>query len=109
MTAQPIFLRFCGYDVQKEYYINDSGRQIQTLGLSVYLRGREQLGHSVEFPDTCYQGDYIRDLAGELIERDGKELFEKDESEALMVSRPVCGGKNHRRHAGRSGGFRDHL
>ncbi|WP_419659251.1 ArgS: arginyl-tRNA synthetase [Desulfosarcina variabilis str. Montpellier] len=86
-------LRFCGYDVQKEYYINDSGRQIQTLGLSVYLRGREQLGHSVEFPDTCYQGDYIRDLAGELIERDGKELFEKDESEALMVCARYAAGK----------------
>ena len=86
-------LRFCGYDVQKEYYINDSGRQIQTLGLSVYLRGREQLGYSVEFPDTCYQGDYIRDLAGELIERDGKELFEKDESEALMVCARYAAGK----------------
>ena len=86
-------LRFCGYDVQKEYYINDSGRQIQTLGLSVYLRGREQLGHTVQFPDTCYQGDYIRDLAGELIERDGKELFEKDESEALMVCARYAAGK----------------
>jgi arginyl-tRNA synthetase len=86
-------LRFCGYDVQKEYYINDSGRQIQTLGLSVYLRGREQLGHSVKFPDTCYQGDYIRDLAGELIERDGKELFEKDESEALMTCARYAAGK----------------
>ena len=78
-------LRFCGYDVQKEYYINDSGRQIQTLGLSVYLRGRERLGHAAAFPDTCYQGDYIRDLAGELLERDGKTLFEKDQSEAIMI------------------------
>ncbi len=86
-------LRFCGFDVQKEYYINDSGRQIQTLGLSVYLRGREQLGHPVEFPDTCYQGDYIRDLAGELIEQDGKQLFEKDESEALMICARYAAGK----------------
>ena len=77
-------LRFCGFDVQKEYYINDSGRQIQTLGLSVYLRGRQHVGHAVDFPDTCYQGDYIRDLAGELLERYGQALFEKDESEAVM-------------------------
>jgi arginyl-tRNA synthetase len=86
-------LKFCGFDVQKEYYINDSGRQIQTLGLSVYLRGREQLGHTVDFPDTCYQGDYIRDLAGELLERDGKALFEKDESEALMLCARYAAGK----------------
>ena len=78
-------LHFCGFDVQKEYYINDSGRQIHTLGQSVYLRGRQQLGHAVDFPDTCYQGDYIRDLAAELIERDGQTLFDKDESEAVMV------------------------
>ena len=76
-------LSFCGYDVQKEYYINDSGRQIQTLGMSVYLRGKELLGESVAFPDTCYQGDYIRDLAGELLERDGRALFDQSEAEAI--------------------------
>ncbi|GAB6904695.1 Arginine--tRNA ligase [Desulfosarcina cetonica] len=77
-------LKFCGYDVQKEYYINDSGRQIQTLGLSVYLRGRELIGKTVDFPETCYQGAYIRDLAAELLARDGQELFEKDEAAAIM-------------------------
>ena len=77
-------LSFCGFDVQKEYYINDSGRQIQTLGMSVYLRGKELLGKTVAFPDTCYQGDYIRDLAGKLLEREGRELFEKSEAEAIM-------------------------
>ena len=77
-------LSFCGFDVQKEYYINDSGRQIQTLGMSVYLRGKEMLGETVDFPDTCYQGDYIRDLAGELLEHEGRELFEKSEAEAIM-------------------------
>ena len=77
-------LSVCGYDVQKEYYINDSGRQIQTLGMSVYLRGKELLGQRVDFPDTCYQGDYIRDLAGQLLEQDGREIFEKEEAEAIM-------------------------
>ena len=77
-------LSFCGYDVQKEYYINDSGRQIQTLGMSVFLRGKELLGEKVAFPDTCYQGDYIRDLARELLDRDGQEVFEIDEAEAIM-------------------------
>ncbi len=77
-------LSFCGFDVQREYYINDSGRQIQTLGLSVYLRGRELLGERVDFPATCYQGDYIRDLAQELIDRDGSGAFEQEESAAIM-------------------------
>ncbi|MGA6927597.1 MAG: arginine--tRNA ligase [Desulfosarcina sp.] len=77
-------LSVCGYDVQKEYYINDSGRQIQTLGLSVYLRGKEHLGQRIEFPETCYQGDYIRELAREMIDRDGRGLFEKDPAEAIM-------------------------
>jgi arginyl-tRNA synthetase len=74
--------------VQKEYYINDSGRQIQTLGMSVYLRGKELLGETVDFPDTCYQGAYIRELAGELLDRDGRDIFEKDQTEAIM---PVPG------------------
>ncbi len=77
-------LSFCGYDVQKEYYINDSGRQIQTLGISVYLRGKELLGKTVDFPETCYQGDYIKDLAKELLEKDGKDIFEKAEADAIM-------------------------
>jgi arginyl-tRNA synthetase len=77
-------LSLCGYDVQREYYINDSGRQIQTLGMSVYLRGREILGKTVDFPETCYQGEYIRELARELMDRDGKSVFEQEESEAIM-------------------------
>ncbi|MFC1885763.1 arginine--tRNA ligase [Thermodesulfobacteriota bacterium] len=56
-------LSFCGYDVEKEYYINDSGRQIYTLGRSVFLRLKELSGEIVQFPEECYQGDYIRDLA----------------------------------------------
>jgi arginyl-tRNA synthetase len=86
-------LSFCGYQVQKEYYINDSGRQIQTLGLSVYLRGKELLGETVAFPDTCYQGDYIRELAEELLKRDGREIFAKDEKEAIMPCARFAAGK----------------
>ena len=76
-------LAFCGYDVQKEYYINDSGRQIQTLGRSVFLRCKEILGESVSFPDECYQGEYIVDLARELAKKYGKTLLEREENEAI--------------------------
>lgn len=77
-------LRFCGYDVQKEYYINDSGRQIDTLGRSVYLRYRELMGENIQFPDECYQGDYIRDYAEEIIELKGKVLLDQDEQESIF-------------------------
>ncbi len=78
-------LSFCGYDVQREYYINDSGRQIRTLGQSVLLRYLQLQGQSVDFPDECYQGDYIQDLAGALQSRDGDALVAQDEEKALMV------------------------
>jgi arginyl-tRNA synthetase len=76
-------LAFCGFDVQKEYYINDSGRQIQTLGLSVFLRGRELLGESVDFPETCYQGDYIKTLAREVLDAQGADFFRGDQEPAV--------------------------
>ena len=77
-------LRFCGYDVQKEYYINDSGRQINTLGKSVYLRYRELIGENIQFPQECYQGDYIRDYAKEIIELKGKTLFDQEEEQSIF-------------------------
>jgi arginyl-tRNA synthetase len=77
-------LSFCGYDVQKEYYINDSGRQIHTLGRSVYLRYQEMFGQKVKFPAECYQGDYIRELAAEIKMEQGDELLSQPEADALM-------------------------
>lgn len=77
-------LLFCGYDVEKEYYINDSGRQINTLGRSVFLRYRQLLGEDIEFPDDCYQGDYILDLAGQIKEDKGRVLLDQKEDEAVL-------------------------
>jgi len=77
-------LQFCGYDIQKEYYINDSGRQINTLGISVYLRYKELMGQNIQFPEECYQGDYIRDYAKEIIELKGKTLFDQDEDQSIF-------------------------
>ena len=77
-------LLFCGYDVQKEYYINDSGRQIRTLGLSVFLRYRESFGEDIQFSGDCYQGDYIRDLSIQIKEHKGNDLLGQDEEEAIL-------------------------
>jgi arginyl-tRNA synthetase len=76
-------LRFCGFDVTKEYYINDSGRQINTLGRSTYLRYRELYGETVDFPEDCYQGDYIRDLAEKVREKKGEELLNETPEAAV--------------------------
>ena len=76
-------LCFAGFDVQKEYYINDSGRQIRTLGTSVWLRLLQKTGKEIQFPDDCYQGNYIKDLAGEILEKEGNALIQKDEKEAI--------------------------
>ena len=76
-------LRFCGYDVETEYYINDSGRQIETLGRSVFLRYKELYGMDVQFPQDYYQGDYIRDFAKEIRSLKGKALLEQDEEKSI--------------------------
>ena len=86
-------LSFCGYDVQKEYYINDSGRQIHTLGQSVFLRYQEMLGQKVKFPDECYQANYIRDLAAEIKSQKGDALLGQPEEEALMICARFAAGK----------------
>ena len=62
-------LRFAGYEVTTEYYTNDAGRQMRLLGVSVFLRMRELCNLPVEWPEDYYHGDYIRDLARELLEQ----------------------------------------
>jgi arginyl-tRNA synthetase len=76
-------LRFCGYDVQKEYYINDSGRQIHTLGRSVFLRYKQLLGITIQFSEDNYQGDYIIDFAKEISDSKGKTLLDQDEETSI--------------------------
>ncbi|MCK5163514.1 MAG: arginine--tRNA ligase [Desulfobacula sp.] len=78
-------LSFAGFDVQKEYYINDSGRQIRTLGTSVWLRLLQKTGKEIKFLDDCYKGAYIKELAEEILEKEGDELIQKDEDEAILV------------------------
>ncbi len=72
-----------GYQVSREYYINDAGNQMNNLGKSVLLRYRELLGETAEFPEGCYKGDYIRDLASELLKRDGEKHLVRDAAEVI--------------------------
>jgi len=71
-------LRFAGYDVVREFYLNDAGNQVGMLALSVWTRYMEALRAAdksvpeVAFPENGYRGDYIRGIGQELLERDGK-------------------------------------
>ncbi len=85
-------LERAGYDVTKEFYINDVGRQIEVLGRSVMLRAREALGEAVEMPEDSYHGEYIKDVAREFIEKKGKDFLEMEEDEALGLFKDFASG-----------------
>ena len=55
-------LEAAGYPVEREYYVNDAGRKMDILGVSVYLRWLEAQGAEITFPEGGYRGDYIRDV-----------------------------------------------
>jgi arginyl-tRNA synthetase len=64
-------LAVTGHQVEREYYINDVGNQILTLGKSLYFRLLELQGEPVEFPEDGYQGDYMKDLAKKYLDQGG--------------------------------------
>jgi arginyl-tRNA synthetase len=70
-------LEAVGYPVSREYYVNDAGRQMDILGVSVWLRWLEANGVDVDFPKGGYRGDYIRDIASE-IDTSGIEVVTAD-------------------------------
>lgn len=79
-------LAFAGYDVAREYYINDAGVQIDVLGQSVMLRYREALGEKIdEIPAGLYPGDYLKPLGRTLAEEFGTKLLEMPATEALTI------------------------
>jgi arginyl-tRNA synthetase len=72
-----------GFDVEREYYVNDSGRQIENLGLSLYLRYRELYGEKIDFPEEGYAGDYVKDMASEIKQRWEKKFLSEERSAAI--------------------------
>ena len=80
-------LEAAGYDVQREYYVNDAGRQMHILALSVWLRYLERRGQAVPFPANGYRGEYVREIAAAL-EREAGGDFAVD-TEALMHGIPA--------------------
>lgn len=68
-------LEWTGYEVEREYYFNNAGRQMRVLGDSVRLRYLELLGEKIEFPVDYYQGDYIKEIARNLFDQFGSRLI----------------------------------
>lgn len=65
-------MEFAGYKVEREFYVNDGGQQILTLGLSMEVRIRQQLGEDIELPDDCYPGEYVIDYAKQYLAEHGE-------------------------------------
>ncbi len=70
-------LDLAGFDIQREYYINDAGNQMNILGRSVAIRYRQLLGEEIELPESAYKGEYIEDIAQEIIDEDGGDYLDQ--------------------------------
>ena len=77
-------LEKAGYDVEAEYYINDAGRQMLILGGSILYRAKQLGGQDVAEPEDFYKGEYIKDIAAEMLKRQ-PDLLELDEAEATEL------------------------
>ena len=71
-------LEWVGYNVDREYYFNNAGRQMRVLGDSVKLRYLEIIGDDIVFPEDYYQGEYIKDIAMQLFIKHGDNLRNND-------------------------------
>ena len=80
-------LTFAGYDVTREYYINDAGAQVDVLARSVFLRYREALGESIIIPDGLYPGDYLKAVGEKIAAERGPSLKSRPES---RMACPLC-------------------
>jgi len=76
-------LEAVGYDVHREYYVNDAGRQMDILAASVWLRYLELGGEDFEFPANGYQGDYVQDIAATL-RREHSDAYHHTTAEVFM-------------------------
>ena len=77
-------LKFTGHTVHSEYYLNDAGRQMRMLAQSVWVRYNELLGMEMPFPEDGYQGDYVREIARDIIEKEKKDgLLREPEEKAV--------------------------
>ncbi len=80
-------LAFAGFDVTREYYINDAGGQVDVLARSAHLRYREALGETIEIPEGFYPGEYLKPIGQALAKKYGNTFIGKPEAEWLAPIR----------------------
>ena len=88
-------LQAVGFKVDREYYVNDAGRQMDILATSIWLRYLEECGEVVPFPSNGYRGDYIREIAGEIFQKAAKDYCKPANAviEAIPADEPEGGDK----------------
>ncbi len=79
-------LEAVGYQVHKEFYLNDAGRQIRLLGQSLWVRYQELCGRKASLPEEGYQGDYLVDIAKLLKKEKGESLLKLEETKVLEIT-----------------------
>ena len=89
-SALANLLAAAGYDVQKEFYINDAGNQIDNLAASVNARYLDLLGQTVLFPEDGYHGKDIINTAQRIIDRDGDKYLSQPEAERLALFKEIA-------------------
>lgn len=85
--ALAALLEKAGFQVCREYYINDAGAQVDVLARSAHLRYREALGESIEIPEGLYPGDYLKPMGAALAKQYGERYRTSPESEWLPAFR----------------------
>ena len=80
-------LSFCGYDVTREFYINDAGQQVKLLGESIFSRWKQMSSPDYPFPENGYHGDYIVDLAKEISSETDLASLEPNDAIDLCAER----------------------
>jgi arginyl-tRNA synthetase len=82
-------LNSIGYKAEREFYVNDAGGQVWTFAKSINARYQQLLGKDFPFPEDGYHGDYITDLAREIIDEHGDKFLETPETERLEAFRNI--------------------
>lgn len=85
-AATANLLEAIGYKVDREYYVNDAGRQMDILAASVYLRYLQKCNVNVSLPDKAYQGDYVKSIANKIYEQSGNSLLRESGELAGLLS-----------------------
>jgi arginyl-tRNA synthetase len=80
-----------GFNVEREYYVNDAGNQMENLGLSILARYRESFSEKVEFPEGGYPGDYVTEIAAEVKQKHGDKFLHEPKETAVRFFREYGG------------------